>query len=284
MKDFDHLIYKGQDKLYDFVNKFQELVQESHDELSDATLCEILLQKIEEKEPLLAPDCAAWRRMDEDDPQRNLEWLMKAMLRVVEMVKLKKNQKDRESYLAGANMRRGQGVQMQASGAGDGEEQKDQNETQKDKKGKSRGKSKGKNRGKDGKKGKGKERGADVDGADAPRRGKSAGKERNRVDFTKEESDVVHRRDENDKTPCIWLHQPGGCRKGNKCPHSHAAVDDHDKKLLASAAERITRSRSRSASVARPSKSDTPCRFWVKFGDCRHGTDCPFLHESRGDK
>ena len=88
--DFDYLEYKGLHRLEDFKIKFMSIVRDSADELSDSTLCEILLKRIEGKEPALEPDCAAWRRMDEGDPDRNLQWLMKAITRAIELYKSRK--------------------------------------------------------------------------------------------------------------------------------------------------------------------------------------------------
>ena len=120
MRDFDYLEYKGPAKLEDFKNKLMGAVRESADELSDATLCEILLGKIEGKDPTLDPVCAAWRRMEEDDPNSNLEWLVKAINMAVEISKSQKNQKDRQDCFAGNNVRRG-GDQMQISDADKGD-------------------------------------------------------------------------------------------------------------------------------------------------------------------
>ena len=114
IRDFDYVEYKGIAKLEAFKNNFMAIVRESADELSNGTLCEILLGKIEGKEPALEPDCAAWRRMEEDDPNRNLDWLVKAMNRAIEVFKSRKNQKDRQDYYAGNHVRRG-GTQMQVA-------------------------------------------------------------------------------------------------------------------------------------------------------------------------
>ena len=164
-------------------------------------------KKLEGKEPELAPDFSAWRRMEEDDSDRCLAWLMKAIARAIELHKRRKNAKTRRDFLAdNLNVRRS-GTQMQVSDAGaqgtaDGGAKK----------------TKGQRKKKSGGNGKG---GAVSDGADDERRngankGKGKGKgdrkgqsrhrsaSRAKVEFNEEESSLLQRKDAQRKSICIW--------------------------------------------------------------------------------
>ena len=268
------------------------IVRESADELSDSTLCEKLLEKLEGKEPELAPDFSAWRRMEEDDPDRCLQWLMKAITRAIELHKSRKNAKTRRDFLAdNLNVRRS-GTQMQVSDAG---AQSTADGGAKAKRGQSKKKSGGNGKG-----------GAAADGADDDKanettKGRSKGKGKNdrkgqarhrsasraRVDFNEDESNLLQRKDAQGKSVCIWWFQKGAdgkpmCQKGDKCKFSHEKVSDADLEIVNSAAARI---RSRSASPGAKGRGrDTkniPCRFYSKFGECRFGDKCAFKHEDK---
>ena len=245
-RDLLLLEYRGIEHIHSFRNNFLTLANEVGAGMSDEQLADLLINALEANHgngpcPELQPDCRTFHAMKGDWSER-YQFLLEAMEHAIDRHRAKENQVVRNRAMK-VTLRGSTGKQMAVAEA---EPKQGKKEKAAPKKGGAQGSAP---------KETAKPKPSPKASTNKQPTDKAKQKEPPRTEEQKQkEKELMDRRDEAGRGPCVWMHTDVGCRKDKACTYSHTMhLTEEEKKMAEAISKRL--GRSRSASRNRSAKS-----------------------------